>query len=404
MAIVRKPLKTDPPGKCSRWWVIIYNPAKHRHEWVTIRGTLRDAEEVERKSQERLGRGTFVTRRERMTVAAVAVSFLQECKARNRRTNTVLNYKSVFDGYLLERFGFREVSTLQKKELRLWFAELLEGGASAALVNRIIRAIKTLLFYAMTELELLDRNIMMRFKQYERAPAGTGRRVNRGAFTEAEVQALLSAARPRERALIGLLCLTGIRPGEAYALRERDLDLVSGAASISRNWDWRGKRFTPPKTETGNRTVALSGWLVAELGAYLGSRPADPDALVFATRTGGPLNPSNVRRDIWLKLVKRAGVRSFDMYSLRHTFASLGRVAGEEAFNVARAMGHSRSTLVDQVYAHALPSGMASVAERVTARALGEQRKLRLIEGGPKDVRKPLEESSEETEKKRLRS
>jgi hypothetical protein len=26
------------------------------------------------------------------------------------------------------------------------------------------------------------------------------------------------------------------------------------------------------------------------------------------------------------------------MYSLRHTFASLGRVSGEEAFNVARAM------------------------------------------------------------------
>jgi hypothetical protein len=60
----------------------------------------------------------------------------------------------------------------------------------------------------------------------------------------------------------------------------------------------------------------------------------------------------------------------------------LGRVAGEEAFNVARAMGHSRSTLVDQVYAHTMQSGMASVAERVTARALGIEPKLRVIEGG----------------------
>jgi hypothetical protein len=40
---------------------------------------------------------------------------------------------------------------------------------------------------------------------------------------------------------------------------------------------------------------------------------------------------------------------------------------------------HSRSTLVDQVYAHSLQSGMASVAERVTALALGEQPKLRVI-------------------------
>jgi integrase len=52
------------------------------------------------------------------------------------------------------------------------------------------------------------------------------------------------------------------------------------------------------------------------------------------------MNPSNVRRDIWVKLVVRAGVRSLDLYSLRHTFARLGRVSGESAFNVARAMGH----------------------------------------------------------------
>jgi hypothetical protein len=63
-------------------------------------------------------------------------------------------------------------------------------------------------------------------------------------------------------------------------------------------------------------------------------------------------------------------------------------------------MGHSRSTLVDQIYAHSLQSGMSSVAERVTARALGEQPKLRLINGVARDVRKPLEKTAGETEKR----
>jgi hypothetical protein len=104
------------------------------------------------------------------------------------------------------------------------------------------------------------------------------------------------------------------------------------------------------------------------------------------------MNPSNVRRDIWAKLVVRAQVRALDMYSLRHTFASLGRTAGEAAFNVAAVMGHSRSHLVDQVYAHSLQSGMASVAERVTARALGEKPVLRVLENkNPRDVRQPLD-------------
>ena len=57
-------------------------------------------------------------------------------------------------------------------------------------------------------------------------------------------------------------------------------------------------------------------------------------------------------------------------------------------------MGHSRSLLVDQVYAHSMQSGMASVAENVTARALGIKPRLRVIEGGKNaDVREPLEHS-----------
>jgi len=206
------------------------------------------------------------------------------------------------------------------------------------------------------------------------------------------VRALLAAARPQDRALIGLLVLTGMRPGEAYALRHADLDLASGNARITRSWDHRSGTFVAPKTKAGNRTVPLSGWLVEALQAHQGLTGRARDELVFATETGRPMNPSNARRDIWTKLVARAGVRALDMYSLRHTFASLGRTAGEAAFNVAAVMGHSRSHLVDQVYAHSLQSGMASVAERVTARALGEQPKLRVVDNKtPPDIRQPLD-------------
>ena len=334
-----------------------------------------------------------------MTVAEVAASFLKEREARARRTSTLLNYQSVLEGYILPKFGTREAGTLRKADVRGWLAELLESGKSVELVNRIVRVLKTVLFHAVVDLEVLDRNVMLRFKQYERTDASPGKRVVRGAFSEEEVRALLAAARPHERALIGLLSFSGMRPGECYALRWADVDLQAGAARIARTWDWRGKMFTAPKTEAGNRTVALSGWLVAELEAHRQRSSGEGEALIFATRTGGPLNPSNVRRDVWVKLTKRAKVRPLDMYSLRHTFATFGRAAGESAFNVARMMGHSRSTLVDAVYAHSLQSGMASVAERVTARALGEQPKLRVIEGGAREIRQPLEQSSDESKK-----
>ena len=145
--------------------------------------------------------------------------------------------------------------------------------------------------------------------------------MSRGAFNEDEVRALLAACRPQERALLGLLCFTGLRPGEPYALRWQDVNLTTGAAVVTRNWDHYARKFTEPKTDAGKRVVALSGWLVSQLEAHKAQTGAKPAALVFATRDGRPLNPSNVRRDVWLKVRSRAGVRPLDMYSLRHTFA-----------------------------------------------------------------------------------
>ena len=394
MAIIRTPLITDPASKCSRWRVIIYNPSTSKQEWHTVSGTRREAEAFERQQKERLARGTYVSKIQRMTVGEVAASFLKECKARNRRTSTMLNYQSVLGCYILPKFSTKEAGSLRKADVRAWLGELIESGKSVELVNRIIRVLKAVLFHGVADLEVIDRNVMLRFKQYERTESSPGRRVARDAFSEAEVQAILEAARPHERALIGLLVFTGLRPGEAFALDWSAVDLTAGSLRVERSWDHRGRKFVEPKTKAGHRVVPISGWLVAELTAH--RERCGGTGLVFPSRTGQPLNPSNVRRDIWLPLKTRAKVRDLDLYSLRHSFASLGRTAGESAFNVARMMGHSRSTLVDQVYAHSMQSGMASVAESVTSRVLGVKPQLRVIEGGARDVRQPLDESPAE--------
>jgi integrase len=405
MAIVRAALKTDPAGKCSRWRVILYNPAKHKQEWYTVNGTRHDAEAFERQQKTRQASGVYIAKSERRTFAEVAAMFLKERRARNRRSSTIACYETVLNRHLLSKFGAHEVGTIRRSEIAEHFDAMREGGttdekdrpllpATVQTVNRTLRTMKAVLFFAL-ERELVERNVMQRFRPFEGDKSQGHAR--RDAFSESEVQAMLGAARPHERALIGLLCFTGLRPGEAYALDWSDLDLVAGCARVVRSWDHRGRKFVEPKTKAGARVVPLSGWLVAELTAH--KERSGGGGLVFGNRAGKAMNPSNVRRDIWAPLKKRAGVRELDLYSLRHTFASLGRTAGESAFNVARMMGHARSTLVDQVYAHSMQSGMASVAENVTARALGVKPQLRVIEGGQRDVRQPLDEASEGTEK-----
>jgi hypothetical protein len=58
-----------------------------------------------------------------------------------------------------------------------------------------------------------------------------------------------------------------------------------------------------------------------------------------------------------------------------------------------------RSARVDQVYAHSMQSGMASVAENVTARAFGAKPQLRVIDGGKPDAREPFGGTSKELKK-----
>jgi integrase len=395
MAIVKAPLKTDTAGKCTRWRVILYNPTTHKQEWHTIEGTKRNAETFERDQKQKLGKGTYVSKRERHTVAEAIKAFMAEQELRGNRTSTLLSYRTVFDKHIAPETGAslasRELGTLRVKDAHDLFTAMRAGGSTVHTVNRVAHTFKILLNFA-CDREWIDRNSLHALKPFKTAASP---RVRRGAFEESEVRSILSAARPGELALIGLLCFTGMRPGEAYALRWSDLDLEGGSARIARSWDRRGRLFVEPKTQAGTRTVALSGWLVKALEAHRGE--AALDALVFSTRNDRPLNPSNVRRDVWAKLVTRSGVRSLDMYSLRHTFATLARTAGEGAFNVSRQLGHSKSALVDAVYAHSLASGLAAMSERVTARAFGTTPQLRLIDGG-RGVRKPLENTAKEGE------
>jgi len=237
---------------------------------------------------------------------------------------------------------------------------------------------------------LVERNPLQRF----RAEGGlSGKAVNRGTFDETELRAILDAAPPRARPLFAMLAFTGIRP-EAYALRWQDVNLERGSLHVCRSWGDRESSATAPKTAKGVRTVALAIDLVRELRGLQERSGGSGEQLVFGTRTGQPLNGSNVLSRWWYPTLEKAGVRRLDLYSLRHTFASLARNADVAGFLVSRAMGHATSGLVDQVYADALPSGMAHLAERVAERALGTKPGLRVLTGGkPSTVRQPLDES-----------
>jgi integrase len=378
MSILKKPRPDDAKGKCSRYVVIVYNRHTKKQEWHTVNGGKRDAYALERQLKERFRKNSYVALPRSLTFAQLVDRFRSQLAARSRRASTVANYETILKCYLLPEFQFREVSSIRRADVTDYLAKLHADGKSSDVLWRVVRAMKALLFFAL-EQELIERNPLQRFQAEGGSP---GRKANRGTFDEAELRAILEAAPAAARPLFTVLAFTGIRPGEAYALRWQDVDLDRGSLHVCRSWGDRESAAVAPKTAKGVRTVALASELIRELREQQARTGGSGEQLVFGTRSGQPLNGSNVLGRWWYPTLKRAGVRRLDLYSLRHTFASLARNAGESGFIVSQAMGHATSGLVDQVYADALPSGMAQLAERVAERALGIKPGLRMIAGG----------------------
>jgi integrase len=388
MAIKKIPKPTDRAGRCTRWRVIIYNRHSGKQEWHTIEGGKRDAEAFEREAKDKMKRGTYVAKASRVTFGQLAEQFLAACAARGRRRSTLDGYGGMLRNHLLPQFQHRECGTLRRSDFAQHFDAMLASGRSVELINGTIRTARAVLYFAL-ERELIERNPLQRFRPYALPVERIRQRAARhSAFSEAELQRVLAAATDGDRAIVLTLATTGMRPGECFALRWEDYS--DGTLRIERTLDLKARTFNPTKTKAGTRVVPVSRALAAELNAH--RERTGGEGLMFASDAGTPLHYSNWRRRSWLPLLARAGVRPLTLYTLRRTFASYGRAAGESAHTVARLMGHSGPSLVDAVYATTIESAARTAAERIGARMLGERSGLAVIEGGKlRDVRRSLD-------------
>jgi integrase len=371
--IKRAPLKKDPPGKCSRWHVIVYNKETKKYDWHTVRGTRDDAKAFERKFESAKLNGDYTGPLERKSFEEVANLFLDDRRADNRRFSTLEEYQTELKLRLLPPadeklppLGPGNIRNIKRADLKAHFNALRKKGCTVSQVNKSIKAAKAVFTYAFDS-EYVTSNVMQRYPKLQRVEGE--RRANRGIFSEVELKAIFESATPFELALTGTLSISGPRPGEIYALDWSAvfLEVEKPYFRIERTWCSKSFRFYPPKTTAGRRTVPISAWLAEVLREHRARTGGM--GLVFPSDVGTPLNKANVRKRVWIPLLLRAKVPYRDLYSLRWTFVSLARASGEVPFNVSRVIGHARSTIVDTIYAHTVDSGVAGVSDSVAQRA-----------------------------------
>lgn len=185
-------------------------------------------------------------------------------------------------------------------------------------------------------------------------------------LTPAEVASLVSALDgSRYQPLVRLLVATGLRRGEALALRWSNVDLTNGTARITGTLSRTGGDLvvTPTKTDRSRRTVHLAESTVTVLRSVkaaqarerlkAGDQWAD-GGYVFTTELGHPLDPRNALRAIQTAAT-RAGLEGVRLHTLRHTAASLMLSAGVGLKIVSDILGHASISVTADTYGHLQP-------------------------------------------------
>ncbi len=157
---------------------------------------------------------------------------------------------------------------------------------------------------------------------------------------------------PTEAAIIRLLLLTGCRGQEIVSLR----------------WtEYRDGHLHLTDSKTGPRMV----WLSSPTRWILDGLPRVSPWVFASTRTRGHISSSSVGK-FWTSIRAEAGLSDVHLHDLRHTYASLAVIQGENVLTVGRLLGHNDPATTLK-YTH-LADGMVAEAAETVGAVLGRAR------------------------------
>ncbi|MGB6041203.1 MAG: tyrosine-type recombinase/integrase, partial [Gordonia sp. (in: high G+C Gram-positive bacteria)] len=144
---------------------------------------------------------------------------------------------------------------------------------------------------------------------------------------------------------------TGLRIGEALALRVRDWNAEDGRLLVQRG-----------KTASARRPVFVPDLLRSDLTAL--AEGCDLDAPIFRAPRGGALSRSQFVKQVdWPKQREMLGRPTLTPHALRHTYASLSRsLTGSDLRKLQAQLGHASASTTLSVYTHLFGDELAEQA------------------------------------------
>jgi integrase len=279
------------------------------------------------------------------------------------KPKTLEGYESLFRSRILPHFGSARLRDIRAIEIEQWISAMHDEGLSASRIHQAHSLMSSTLGAAV-------RSQMIQTNPADGVSLPRRTRNPMLFLSPTEVERLVNEIPKEHQTLIWTLAYTGIREGEATALRrERVNPLLRELVIAESATDVRGRKvFTSTKNHE-IRTVALPNFLCEMLSEHLNvSVPPDSDALVFTSTVGTPIDWSNFRRRVWKPAVLRAELNpALRIHDLRHTAASILIAQDCQAKVVQEHLGHKSIMITMDRYGHLYPEARSKVSDALDA-------------------------------------
>ena len=270
------------------------------------------------------------------------------------------SYESLLRNHVLSRWGHVRLEQVTLADVKAWVAGL---PLSASRVKQAYQVLSMMLDLAVEDGRLSRNPARPAHGKVKGMLPTIPRKSVRKYLTPQQLEALADASGDA-RVLILTLGYTGLRWGEASALRVKDVDILGRRLHVRQAVsDVKGELvFGTPKSHA-MRSVPITGSLAAELQERILGRSAD--APLFPAPEGGWLYLRNFRYRDFDPAVKKAGLPYITPHVLRHTAASIAVSAGANVKAVQRMLGHASAAMTLDVYADLFDDDLDALAERL---------------------------------------
>lgn len=344
--------------------------------------TRRDAELFLASVEIAKARGEFINPADaRVTVAMLGVDWLIARKT-VIKPSSYYSLESAWRLHVLPRWGAWKISAVRHSDVQAWVSEM----AATRSATTVVRAYGILagIFDAAVRDRRLGANPIRDMALPRKNP-------KRKAYLSHD-QVNLLAARSGQPTLVYFLAYTGLRWGEASALRVRDLDPVRNRVLVSENAVMVSGtiHIGTPKSHHA-RSVPVPPFLTRELRGI--ARLRRPDEYLFGDGSA-PMRLPNSQTGWFAAAVKRTmhEDRSFPYVSphdLRHTAASLAISAGANVKAVQRMLGHASAAMTLDTYSDLFDDDLDAVSEaldRARSQSMGSAPWMPPQAGGSPDM------------------